>query len=60
MEKMSKGNKNGPVSKSVPEKEEAFSNASDGSMDYLSKMDKFDREDSSKLNRNAFPNSRYK
>lgn len=59
MHKMPKGNKSGEVSKNVPDREEAFKNVADGSMEYLSKQDKFCREDTSKLKRNSFKDSRY-
>lgn len=59
MQKMSKGNKQGEVSKSVDNKLEVLSNVSDGSMDYTAKQDKFTREDGTKLKRNSFKDSRY-
>lgn len=59
MEKFSKGNKSGPVSKPVPDAKEAFSNVADGSMDYLNKIDGMASKDTAKLKRGAYKDNRY-
>ncbi len=59
MKKFPKGNKSGASSDQVSIKDTAFSNVSDGSMNYMEKQEKFHKEDSSKLNRNSFKDSRY-
>ena len=60
MEKFGKGNKNSEKSKGVPDKKGAFSDASDGSMDYLSKTDGFESKDAGKVRKGEYKDSRYK
>jgi hypothetical protein len=59
MEKFGKGNKHSSKTDAVPEHEGALKDAGKGSMNYTEVMEKFEREDTAKIQRGKNKDLRY-